>query len=77
MRKLEESVKEPWIVHVYGQNRKLLWVLEPSHGWFFLFGFSFGLLLTVIHFNLATSSSSVSEALPTRDTYETPALQLD
>ncbi|ESA32055.1 hypothetical protein N836_28280 [Leptolyngbya sp. Heron Island J] len=77
MRKLEESVTEPWIVHVYGQNRKLLWVLEPSHGWLFLLGFGFGLLLTVIHVNLATSTS-VSEALPTRDASESPALlQLD
>ncbi len=76
MRKPEESLKEPWIVHVYGQDRKLLWVLEPSHGWSFLLGFSFGLLLAVIHFNLAASSSA-SEALPTRETYETPALQLD
>ena len=76
MRKLEKSIQEPWIVHVYGQNRKLLWVLEPSHGWLFLLGFCFGLLLAVIHINLA-ANSSVSEALPTRDTYETPALQLD
>ena len=76
MRKLQESVTEPWIVHVYGQNRKLLWVLEPSHGWLFLLGFGFGLLLTVIHFNLAASTSA-SETLPARDTYDPPALQVD
>ena len=76
MRKLGESVTEPWIVHVYGQNRKLLWVLEPSHGWMFLMGFGFGLLLTVIHFNLA-NSTSVSDALPTQETYDPPAFQVD
>lgn len=74
MRKLEKSATEPWIVHAYGQNHKLLWVSEPSHGWVFLLGV--GLLLTVVYFNLV-ASTSVSETLPTRETYDAPALQLD
>ena len=32
VKDLKEPISEPWIIHVYGQNRKLLWVLEPSHG---------------------------------------------
>ena len=74
MRKLENSATEHWIVHVYGQNHKLLWVSELSHGRGFLLWV--GLLLTVVYFNLV-ASTSVSEALPTRETYDAPALQLD
>ena len=74
MKKLENSAIEPWIINVYGQNHKLLWVSEPSIGWVFLFGV--GLLLTVVYFNLV-ASTSVSETLPTRETYDAPALQLD
>ena len=48
----------------------------PTHGWVFLIGLGFGLLSTVIHFNLAASIPA-SEALPTPETYDPPALQVD
>ncbi|WP_330204172.1 hypothetical protein [Cyanobacterium sp. Dongsha4] len=44
---------EGWVVQVYGSNRRLLCVLEPSHGWIFLIGCGFGLLLSIIWFNIA------------------------
>lgn len=59
MNKFESKPSQPtldtdegWIVQVYGSNRRLLWVLEPSHGWVFLIGCGVGLLLSVIWINL-------------------------
>ncbi len=37
---------EGWLVQVYGGNRRLLCVLEPSHAWMLLIGFSVGLLFS-------------------------------
>ena len=62
-----------WIVQVYGSNRRLLCVLEPSHGWIFLAGCCVGLLSAVIWVNAAGYSSPVETTVPT----ETPALQVD
>lgn len=64
---------EGWIVQVYGSNRRLLCVLEPSHGWIFLAGCCMGLLLSVIWFNAARYSSPAEPIAPT----EAPALQVD
>lgn len=65
---------EGWMVQVYGRDRRLLWVLEPFHGWIFLFGCGLGLLLAIVWFNLASYSPTVEAAEPTT---ETPFLQLD
>ena len=64
---------EGWAVQVYGSNRRLLCVLEPSHGWTFLVGCGVGLLLSVIWFNAARYSSPVEPTAPT----EVPAFQVD
>ncbi|MGB3202271.1 MAG: hypothetical protein WBA99_15310 [Nodosilinea sp.] len=64
---------EGWIVQVYGGNRRLLYVLDPSHGWAFLTGCCAGLLLSVIWVNLARHSAPVESITPT----ETPAYQID
>ncbi len=64
---------EGWIVQVYGSNRRLLCVLEPSHGWIFLAGCCVGLLLSVIWFNAARYSPPAEPIAPT----EAPALQVD
>ncbi len=53
-----DNTSEGWLVQVYGGDRRLLCVLEPSHGWTFLLGWGFGLLLAVGWFNLATASTS-------------------
>ncbi len=63
LKEVKKPVSEAWMVHVYGQNRKLLWVLEPSHGWSFLLGLSTGLILAVVHFNLARPNPT-SERVP-------------
>ncbi|MBD2392932.1 hypothetical protein WEU38_09430 [Cyanobacterium aponinum AL20118] len=55
---------EGWVVQVYGSNRRLLCVLEPSHGWIFLIGCGFGLLLSIIWFNVARYSPSLDTAPP-------------
>lgn len=62
-----------WIVQVYGSNRRLLWVLEPSHGWIFLIGCGVGLILSIIWIN-ATRYSPPLEPTPPK---ELPALQVD
>ncbi|ESA36945.1 hypothetical protein N836_05125 [Leptolyngbya sp. Heron Island J] len=79
MNKFEQSqpkldADEGWVVQVYGSNRRLLCVLEPSHGWIFLAGCCVGLLLSVIWINAARYSSPVEA--PTTPT-EAPALQVD
>ncbi|MGK7887567.1 MAG: hypothetical protein AB4057_23420 [Crocosphaera sp.] len=56
---------EGWVVQVYGSNRRLLCVLEPSHGWIFLIGCGFGLLLSVIWFNAARESPPLESTPPT------------
>ncbi|MEM9816632.1 MAG: hypothetical protein AAF215_23730 [Cyanobacteria bacterium P01_A01_bin.123] len=80
MNKFESKQSQPkldndegWIVQVYGSNRRLLCVLEPSHGWIFLVGCCVGLLLSIIWFNAARYSSPVEPTTPT----EAPALQID
>lgn len=80
MNKFESKQSQPkldtdegWLVQVYGSNRRLLCVLEPSHGWVFLVGCCVGLLLSVIWINAARYSSPVE---PTAST-EAPAFQVD
>ncbi|MGG6237837.1 hypothetical protein ACQ4N7_04290 [Nodosilinea sp. AN01ver1] len=67
------NTEEGWLVQVYGSNRRLLCVLDPSHGWIFLLGCGFGLLLSVIWINIARYSSP-SEPTPAA---EPPAFQVD
>jgi hypothetical protein len=80
MNKFESRQSQPkldtdegWLVQVYGSNRRLLCVLEPSHGWIFLIGCGVGLLLSVIWINAARYSPPLE---PTPLT-ESPALQVD
>ncbi|MGB0563439.1 MAG: hypothetical protein ACPGVO_16790 [Spirulinaceae cyanobacterium] len=67
------DMNESWVVQIYGRNRRLLCVLEPSHGWTFLVGCCMGLLLSVIWINVARYSSPVEPTAPT----EVPAFQVD
>jgi len=55
-----DNTSEGWLVQVYGRDRRLLCVLESSHGWSFLFGCGMGLLLAIGWFNLARFSPSTS-----------------
>lgn len=78
MKKFEQlqsklETNESWAVQVYGRNRRLLCVLDSSHGWIFLAGCGVGLLVSVIWINAARYSSPIEPAIPT----EAPALQVD
>jgi hypothetical protein len=64
---------EGWLIQVYGSNRRLLWVLEPSHGWVFLIGCGVGLLISVIWINF----SRYSPPLEPTSQKESSILQLD
>ncbi|MGK7960729.1 hypothetical protein [Crocosphaera sp.] len=59
------NTDEGWVVQVYGSNRRLLCVLEPSHGWIFLMGCGVGLLLSVIWFNATRYSPPLEPTPPT------------
>lgn len=59
-----DNTQEGWIVQVYGGDRRLLWVLEPSHAWTFVWGVGFGLLLAVGWFNLASNRPSTAQSVP-------------
>ncbi|NES96835.1 MAG: hypothetical protein F6K32_16675 [Desertifilum sp. SIO1I2] len=67
------DTNEGWVVQVYGSNRRLLCVLEPSHAWIFSIGCIVGLLLSIIWINAARHSPPLEPAPPT----ELPALQVD
>jgi hypothetical protein len=70
---LKLDTDEGWVVQVYGSNRRLLCVLEPSHGWIFLIGCGVGLLLSVIWINVARYSPPSEPTPPTAS----PTLQVD
>lgn len=67
------NADEGWVVQVYGSDRRLLCVLEPSHGWMFLIGCGVGLLLSVIWMNIAPYSPPLASPAPE----QSPALQVD
>ena len=80
MNKFESKKSQPtantdegWFVQVYGQNRRLLCVLEPSHGWICLLGRVVGMVLAVVWFNIARYSEPIEPAPPT----EIPQTQID
>lgn len=80
MNKFESKQSQPklntdegWVVQVYDSNRRLLCVLESSHGWIFAIGCGVGLLLSVIWINAARYSPPSEPAPPT----ESPVLQVD
>lgn len=72
---------EGWLVQVYGSNRRLLCVLEPSHGWIFLAGCCMGFLVSVIWFNAARDSNPVvppvGPSFAPAAPIEAPAVQID
>ncbi|WP_204139049.1 hypothetical protein [Halomicronema sp. CCY15110] len=53
---------EGWLVQVYSRDRRLLCVLEASHGWTFLLGCGAGLLLAIGWFNLARHTPATTYA---------------
>ncbi|NER78196.1 MAG: hypothetical protein F6K42_01200 [Leptolyngbya sp. SIO1D8] len=68
MNKLDAKTTETdegWIVQVYGSNRRLLCVLEPSHGWIFLAGCVLGLTLAILMFNVSRYPSPTALPEPT------------
>jgi len=67
------GMNEGWFVQVYGSNRRLLCVLDSSHGWLFLIGCGFGLLISVIWINAASYSPAPETSLPAESSF----LQLD
>lgn len=71
------DTNEGWVVQVYGSDRRLLCVLEPSHGWVFLIGCGVGLLLSVIWFNFARYSPPLESMPPADAPAKSPALQVD
>lgn len=67
------NTDDGWLVQVYGSDRRLLCVLEPSHGWLFLLGCGVGVLLTLIWVNAARYSPPTEPTAP----QEVPKLQVD
>ncbi|MGF1523028.1 MAG: hypothetical protein ACFBSF_11995 [Leptolyngbyaceae cyanobacterium] len=80
MKKLEvrTAVDEGWAVQVYGRDRRLLCVLESSHGWIFLLGCSLGALLTLLFVTLAHHSPAPEPIEPASiPSSISPSLQVD
>ena len=68
------NTSEGWAVQVYGSNRRLLCVLDPSHGWTLLTGCCMGLLLSIAWGNVARYSLPVES---TTASPVTPVFQVD
>lgn len=80
MNKFEPKQSQPqldadqgWVVQVYDSKRRLLCVLESSHGWVFGLGCGVGLLLATIWVNVARYIPPMEADPPTKP----PALQVD
>ena len=74
MRKLQEpKIDEGWSVHVYDRQRRLLYVLDPSHRWTFLVGCIVGISFALVGVNLVQNQSAPE---PVRST-DTPKLEVD
>lgn len=69
----KSNADEGWVVQVYGNNRRLLCVLEPSHGWVFSIGCGVGLLLAILWINVARYNPPLEPTTPAPP----PALQVD
>ena len=72
-QKPQLETHEGWLVQVYGSNRRLLCVLDASHGWIGLIGFGLGFLLAVLSMGADSYSPPRTVTPPT----ELPALQVD
>ncbi len=62
-----------WVVQVYNGDRRLLCILEPIHGWFFLMGCGAGLLLAVMWISTTCYRPPVDSMPPV----DSPPLQVD
>ncbi|HSM82036.1 MAG TPA: hypothetical protein VLS96_10125 [Nodosilinea sp.] len=67
MNRLHHTTQEGWAVHVYDCNRRLLYTLEPSHGWMFMAGLALGLTLGIIGYNLPRSPTTAAPLAPNPD----------
>lgn len=68
MKKLDHNLPHPhdldegWIVHIYGNNRRLLCTLNPSHGWSMVAGLVLGIGLTASCTNLNNATPASNSA---------------
>lgn len=78
MQNLEKKPKfglnEGWVVHFYGRDRRLLFALEPSHGWMFLAGCIAGLLIGIVGYNISHTTEASTRQV---DTTLTAPLSVD
>ncbi|MBD1914315.1 MULTISPECIES: hypothetical protein [Cyanophyceae] len=75
MHKLHCTTQAGWAIHVYNCDRRLLCTIGPSHGWVFMSGLAFGLVVSIIGYNLPHSSAAASPP-PLSPDFVAP-LQLD
>ena len=81
MNNLKNPTSVGWMVQVYGQNRKLICILEASHGWTFLMGFILGIGISlmaavVVHPNAHSLGPSIESSTPSGIDFPAP-LMLD
>lgn len=75
MHKLHHTHQDGWTVHVYGRDRRLLFTLEPSHGWAFAAGTALSLAVAIVAYNLPSSGIPPAPSQPTSGL--TAPLQID
>ncbi|NJN20250.1 MAG: hypothetical protein HC812_02335 [Leptolyngbya sp. RL_3_1] len=68
-----KDIDEGWRVQVYDRDRRLICLLEPSHGWVFFFGCVTGFLIAVAGLSRTVTTPPPSPAIPS----DAPPLQID
>ncbi|MDA0267274.1 MAG: hypothetical protein O2890_12130 [Cyanobacteria bacterium] len=67
------EMDEGWRVQVYDRDRRLICLLDPSHGWTFFLGCVVGFLIAVIGLSRTVPAPST----PTPTSSNAPPLQVD
>lgn len=52
-----------WVVHFYDKERRLLFAMEPSHGWMFLAGCIAGLLIGIVGYNVSSAQEAPNQSI--------------
>lgn len=52
-----DETEAGWVVQIYDRQRRLICLVEPSHGWAFFFGCLVGFVVTAVDFSRAAQVS--------------------
>jgi hypothetical protein len=71
-----DETDEGWVVQIYDRQRRLICLVDPSHGWAFFLGCVAGFLVTAVGFSRAAQVSQPPLETP-QTPVSAPPLQVD